>query len=117
MLFEQVEAECPLSVFIITIGTIQFSLNVTSSDIERGNVTFDLPLNISSVAVCSVVGVVSGVNDIGQSEPVDIHLPPGNVHMIICGYRNGYHIWHGDICVTEKCNYARHLFIVRFALV
>ena len=82
-MFEQVEAECPLSVFNITIGTIQFSLNVTGSDIERGNVTFDLPL-IPSVAVCSVVGVVSGGNDIGQSEPVDIHLPPGNVHMDTC---------------------------------
>ena len=83
-MFEQVEAECPLSVFNITIGTIQFSLNVTGSDIERGNVTFDLHLSMSSVDVCSVVGVVSGGNDIGQSEAVAIHLPPGNVHMYKC---------------------------------
>ena len=83
-MFEQVEAECPLSVFNITIGTIQFSLNVTSSDVERREVTFDLSLSIPSVAVCSVVGVVSGGNDIGQSEPVDIHLPQGNVHMDTC---------------------------------
>ena len=83
-MFEQVEAECPLSVFIITIGNIQFSLNVTGSDVERREVTFDLPLNISSVDVCSVGGVVSGGNDIGQGEPVDIHLPPGNVHMYKC---------------------------------
>ena len=63
---------------------IQFSLNVTSSDVERREVTFDFPLSMSSVDVCSVVGVVSGVNDIGQSEPVDIHLPPGNVHIDTC---------------------------------
>ena len=86
MIFE-LGAECLLSVFNITIDNniprSQISLNVTGSDIERGNVTFDLPL-IPSVAVCSVVGVVSGGNDIGQSEPVDIHLPPGNVHMDTC---------------------------------
>ena len=80
-MFEQVEAECPLSVFNVTIGTIH---NVIGSDIERGNVTFDLSLSISSVDVCSVVGVVTGGNAIGQSEPVDIHLPPGNVHMDTC---------------------------------
>ena len=88
-MFEQVEAECPLSVFNIImfniiIGNIQFSLNVTGSDVERRKVTFVLPLNISSVDICSVVGVASGGNDIGQSEPVDIHLPPGNVHMDTC---------------------------------
>ena len=83
-MFEQVEAECPLSVFNITIGTIQFSGNVTSSDVERREMTFNLSLSLSSVDLCSVVGVVTGGNDIGQSEPVDIHLPPGNVHMYKC---------------------------------
>ena len=83
MIFE-LGMECQLSEFIIIIGIYQTLKDVTSSDINRGNVTFDLPLNISSVDVCSLVGVVSGVNDIGQSEPVDIHLPPGNVHMYKC---------------------------------
>ena len=68
--------ECLLSVFTITIDNDQTSVvNVTSDDIERGNVTFDL--NISPVDVCSVRGVVSGGNDIGESQPVSIQLPPG----------------------------------------
>ena len=83
MIFE-LGMECRLSEFIIIIGIYQTLKDVTSGDINGGNVTLNLPLNISSVDVCSLVGVVSGVNDIGQSEPVDIHLPPGNVHMYKC---------------------------------
>ena len=86
MIFE-LGAECLLSVFSITIDNIPrglILLNVSSNDVERMEVTFALHLNISSVDVCSVVGVVSGGNAIGQSEPVGIHLPPGNVHMYKC---------------------------------
>ena len=73
--------ECLLSVFNLTIDNDQTSLvNVTSDDIERGNVTIDL--NISPVDVCSVMGVVSGGNYIGESQPVSIQLPPGTVYIL-----------------------------------
>ena len=68
--------------FVITTGNNQTFFDITSSDIERGEVTFDLPTDIS-MAICSVGGSVSGGSDIGESEAVGIHLPPGNVHIII----------------------------------
>ena len=74
----ELETEC-LSVFIIIIeDIIQTSFNVTSSDIERGEMIFDLPDDIISSMlydVCSVNAVISGSNHIGQSPSVDIQPP------------------------------------------
>ena len=70
----ELETEC-LSVFIIIIeDIIQTSFNVTSSDIERGEMIFDLP-DGSMYDVCSVNAMISGSNHIGQSPSVDIQPP------------------------------------------
>ena len=53
-------------------GTMSF--NITSSDRERGTVTYTLS-NVSSDDVCSVRGSVYGSNDIRDSELAQIQLP------------------------------------------
>ena len=74
-MFSLEETEC-LSQFSIVINglTDTISFNITSSDRERGTVTYTL-LNVSTDDVCSVRGSVYGSNDIGDSEPVQIQLP------------------------------------------
>ena len=75
----ELETECPLSSFTIIIqDNVPISFNVTSSDIERGEMIFDLPDDIISSMlydVCSVNGIISGSNHIGQSLSVDIQPP------------------------------------------
>ena len=71
-MFSLEETEC-LSQFIDGL-TDTISFNITSSDRERGTVTYTLS-NVSTDDVCSVRGSVYGSNDIGDSEPVQIHLP------------------------------------------
>ena len=68
-------SEC-LSQFKIVIDglTDTISFNITSSDRERGTVTYTLS-NVSTNDVCSVRGSVYGSNDIGDSEPVQFQLP------------------------------------------
>ena len=66
--------EEPESVTDGLTGTMYF--NITSSDRERGTVTYTLS-NISTDDVCSVRGSVYGSNDIGDSDPVQIQLPEG----------------------------------------
>ena len=71
--------ECLLSSFTIIIqDNVSISFNVTSSDIERGEMIFDLPDDIISSMlydVCSVNAMISGSNHIGQSLSVDIQPP------------------------------------------
>ena len=71
--------ECLLSSFTIIIqDNVPISFNVTSSDIERGEMIFDLPDDIISSMlydVCSVNAMISGSNHIGQSLSVDIQPP------------------------------------------
>ena len=67
--------ECLLSSFTIIIqDNVPISFNVTSSDIERGEMIFDLP-DGSMYDVCSVNAMISGSNHIGQSLSVDIQPP------------------------------------------
>ena len=74
IVFSLEETEC-LSQFNIVIDglTDTISFNITSSDRERGTVTYTL----SPDDVCSVRGSVYGSNDIGDSDPVQIQLPGG----------------------------------------
>ena len=77
IVFSLEETEC-LSQFNIVIDglTDTISFNITSSDRERGTVTYT-PSNVSTDDVCSVRGSVYGSNDIEHSEPVQIQLPGG----------------------------------------
>ena len=72
--------ECLLSSFTIIIqDNVPISFNVANSDIERGEMIFDLPDDIISSMlydVCSVNAMISGSNHIGQSPSVDIQPPP-----------------------------------------
>ena len=56
---------------------MNISFNVTSSDRQRGEVTYDLSTYLTPEGVCSVSGEVYGTNDFGDSTPVDIQLPEG----------------------------------------
>jgi hypothetical protein len=51
------------------------TLNVSSSDRERGELTYDLSPLLSPEDVCSVRGVVYGGNHVGDSSPVYIQPP------------------------------------------
>ena len=77
MIFE-LKTKC-LSMFNITIeDNPPLLFNITNSDIERGEMIFDLPDDIiSSILydVCSVNAMISGSNHIGQSPSVDIQPP------------------------------------------
>ena len=77
IVFSLEETEC-LSQFNIVIDglTDTISFNITSSDRERGTVTYTLS-NVSTDEVCSVRGSVYGSNDIGDSDSVQIQLPGG----------------------------------------
>ena len=64
------------TVYIEGLRTVPFT--VTTTDIESGEVNFDLPQDLlSGVGVCSVRGVVFGGNHIGNSTTVGIQLPTG----------------------------------------
>ena len=71
------EASVCISQFHVIIdGQVNISFNVTSSDRERGEVTYDLSPYISAEDVCDFGGMIYGSNDIGESTPVQI--PRGN---------------------------------------
>ena len=77
IVFSLEERECFSQFNIVIDGlTDAISFNITSSDRERGTVTYTL-LNVSTDDVCSVRGSVYGSNDIGDSQPVQIQLPGG----------------------------------------
>ena len=76
MIFE-LKTKC-LSIFNITIeDNPPLLFNVTSSDIERGEMIFDLPDDIISSMlydVCSVNAMISGSNHIGQVHQLIFNL-------------------------------------------
>ena len=58
------------------LRTVPFT--VTTTDIESGEMSFDLPTGLlSGVDVCSVRGVVFGGNQIGNSTTFEIQPPTG----------------------------------------
>ena len=83
----ELEIECLLSSFTIIIqDNVPISFNVTSSDIERGEMIFDIPDDIiSSILydVCSVNAMISGSNHIGQSLSVTVDIQPPSDHGIV----------------------------------
>ena len=75
------DKECIHPLHIIIDGLVDISFNVTSSDRERGQVTYDLSSYISPEDVCSLRGMVYGRNDIGDSStPVELQPPGGKVN-------------------------------------
>ena len=68
-------AECLSEVHIAIDGVANISLNLTSSDKESGEVTYDLSSLISPETVCSVRGVVYGSNEVRDTAPVPIQPP------------------------------------------
>ena len=67
---------CVSQFHVIIDGLVNISFNVTSSDRERGEVTYyDLSPYLSSPEdVCNVGAVVYGSNDIGDGTPIVIPL-------------------------------------------
>jgi hypothetical protein len=63
---------CVSQFHVIIDGLVNISFNVTSSDRERGEVTYDLSPYVSPEDVCNVGAVVYGSNSIGESTPVQI---------------------------------------------
>jgi hypothetical protein len=63
---------CVSQFHVIIDGLVNISFNVTSSDRERGEVTYDLSPYVSPEDVCNVEAVVYGSNDFEQSTPVQI---------------------------------------------
>ena len=84
MTFELKQEQCVgmnLSVFTIILhGLGSFTFGINSTHIENGAANFTLPLNVSLpvMDVCTLRGMVYGVNDVGNSEPALILLPDGN---------------------------------------
>ena len=82
MVFNLKDRQC-LSEFYINIDElVSISLNVTSSDRRRGELTYDLSTYTSPEGVCSVSGEIYGTNDFGNSTPVDIQLPEGKSYNV-----------------------------------
>ena len=77
VLFQLEERQCVSQFHIIIDGLVDTSFNVTSSDRERGEVTYDLSPYISPEEMCTVRGVVYGSNDIGNSSTQTQLQPPG----------------------------------------
>ena len=77
MLFHLEVGQCVSQFHIIIDGLVDISFNVTSSDRERGEVTYDLSPYISQEDVCNVRGVVYGSNDVGDSSTQVQLQPPG----------------------------------------
>ena len=71
------DKECIHPLHIIIDSLVDISFNVTSSDRERGEVTYDLSPYISPEEMCTVRGVVYGSNDIGDSSTQTQLQPPG----------------------------------------
>ena len=67
---------CVSQFHVIIDGLVNISFNVTSSDREREEVTYDLSPYVSQEDVCNIGAVVYGSNSIGESTPVQI--PRGN---------------------------------------
>ena len=65
---------CVSQFHIIIDGQVNISFNVTSSDRERGEITYDLSPYISPEDVCNVGAMVYGNNDFGDDTPVLIPL-------------------------------------------
>ena len=65
---------CVSQFHVIIDGLFNISFNVTSSDRERGEVTYDLSPFLSPEDVCNVGAVVYGSNDFGDCTPVVIPL-------------------------------------------
>jgi hypothetical protein len=63
---------CISQFHVVIDGLVNISFNVTNSDRERGEVTYDLSPYISPEDVCDVGGMVYGSNNIGKSTPVQI---------------------------------------------
>ena len=81
MLFHLEKRQCVSQFHIIIDGLVDIFFNVTSSDRERGEVTYDLSPYISPEDVCTVRGVVYGNNDIGDSSTqVELQAAGGKVN-------------------------------------
>ena len=74
MKFSLETSACISQFHVIIYGLVNISFNVTNSDRERGDVTYDLSPYISPEDVCDVGGMVYGSNDIGDGTPVVIPL-------------------------------------------
>ena len=95
MLFQLEERQCVSQFHIIIDGLVDISFNVTSSDRERGEVTYDLSPYISPEDVCNVRGVIYGSNDVGDSStPIDLQPPGGEVNNYSCHIMNTLSLPH-----------------------
>ena len=88
VVFGPEKKQCISELHIIINGHVNITYNVTSSDRERGEVTYDLSPYISPEDVCSVGAVVYGSNDVGGSLPVNITL--GSTYPLLVQPRDNF---------------------------
>ena len=84
VLFDTEERQCFSQFHIIIDGLVDISFNVTSSDRDRGEVTYDLSPYISPEDRCSLRVVIYGSNDIGDSSTqVELQTAGGKINNIL----------------------------------
>ena len=88
VVFGPEKKQCISELHIIINGHINITFNVTNSERERGEVTYDLSPYVSPEDVCSVEAVVYGSNDVGGSLPVNITL--GSTYPLLVQPRDNF---------------------------
>ena len=80
---EQCQGMTITALIVLFEGLPTYKHNVTTLDVENRSINLTLPLNATTLNVCSLNGVIFGSNDVGNSSTEGINLPNGKAYWIV----------------------------------